>query len=493
MILFFSIALTIYVILFFVSVFLFRKKNGAVFRKKSARGKHVTDLFYPMSVVTCSIVKQINKNKDHRESDKLYRNLFIGQNAKQVKEERMIKNITISLIILFLVFVFSLAVSIKEQGEKNLNNGQIIRPAYGESSLNLDLGWLIKDQEKNTAEEGSLSMEIEPQRLKDWQKIQQLFKEGEAYIDQHVFQEDDKEQSVTRDLNFFDKIPALNLTVEWELSDTNWLYADGSLKSKDLPQEGVPVDITAKLMYYDDTCYYTFSVCLMPKEITPMEQFQTELTEYLNTAGKDNSEAVVTLPEQIAGKEIEWEEKTTPQGVILFVLGILIILLLFFRDKNELEKQAKVREKELAFGYSNLIAKFLLLLGAGTTMKGAFERIAADFEKNNNTDGYLYKEMKVTRNELMLGVSEMKAYEAFGRRCGQISYLRFGTILVQNLSRGAKGTLPILELEAKEAFEERKELAKRLGEESSTKLLFPMMGMLGIVLVIVMVPAFWTF
>jgi hypothetical protein len=44
-----------------------------------------------------------------------------------------------------------------------------------------------------------------------------------------------------------------------------------------------------------------------------------------------------------------------------------------------------------------------------------------------------------------------------------------------------------------EAFEERKETAKRLGEEAGTKLLIPMMIMLVLVLVIIMVPAFQAF
>ena len=47
-------------------------------------------------------------------------------------------------------------------------------------------------------------------------------------------------------------------------------------------------------------------------------------------------------------------------------------------------------------------------------------------------------------------------------------------------------------MEAIQSFENRKSAAKRLGEEAGTKLLMPMMGMLMVVLVIVMVPAFLT-
>ena len=41
-------------------------------------------------------------------------------------------------------------------------------------------------------------------------------------------------------------------------------------------------------------------------------------------------------------------------------------------------------------------------------------------------------------------------------------------------------------------FEERKDFAKKLGEEAGTKMLAPMFLMLGVVLVIIVVPAFFS-
>ena len=43
-----------------------------------------------------------------------------------------------------------------------------------------------------------------------------------------------------------------------------------------------------------------------------------------------------------------------------------------------------------------------------------------------------------------------------------------------------------------EAFEQRKNRARQIGEKAGTKLLFPMLIMLVLVLVIIMVPAFWS-
>jgi hypothetical protein len=101
--------------------------------------------------------------------------------------------------------------------------------------------------------------------------------------------------------------------------------------------------------------------------------------------------------------------------------------------------------------------------------------------------------MLVTAHELKLGVSEGTAYEQYGRRIGLIPYVKFSSLIAQNLKKGNKGFTELLRQEALEAFEERKELAKRLGEEAGTKLLAPMMLMLLLVFLIILIPAFMSF
>ena len=47
--------------------------------------------------------------------------------------------------------------------------------------------------------------------------------------------------------------------------------------------------------------------------------------------------------------------------------------------------------------------------------------------------------------------------------------------------------------EVQNAFEERKNLARKLGEEAGSKMMLPLFMLLGVVLVIVTVPAFLAF
>ena len=104
----------------------------------------------------------------------------------------------------------------------------------------------------------------------------------------------------------------------------------------------------------------------------------------------------------------------------------------------------------------------------------------------------VYEEMVYTMREMQRGTPESECYEHFGMRCGLPVYRKFAVMLSQNLRKGTKGLAELLQREAAGAFEERKAAARKLGEETSTRLLGPMFLMLGVVLMIIVVPAFLT-
>ena len=147
--------------------------------------------------------------------------------------------------------------------------------------------------------------------------------------------------------------------------------------------------------------------------------------------------------------------------------------------------------------YPQIINKFNLYIRAGMTIRRAWFCIAQDYEKKRgqNHRGIkrkAYEEMVNTMNQIRGGIPEGEAYENYGTRCSVSIYRKFGTLLSQNLRKGSKGLTELLGREAEEAFEERKNLAKKLGEEAGTKLVIPLFLMLIIVFAIVIVPAFFS-
>lgn len=172
----------------------------------------------------------------------------------------------------------------------------------------------------------------------------------------------------------------------------------------------------------------------------------------------------------------------------LFILGIIVSILGAYIPQARLNNLQKKREEELLVDYPEIINKFILLLGAGLTMKGALARMLR--ERREDEMRYAYKELKYIYHEMNNGITEAAAFEQLGNRIRMIPYMRFGALVSQNLKKGSAGLIPLLELEATEAFSQRKENAKRRGEEASTKMLLPMMMMLGIVMAIIVIPAF---
>ena len=128
------------------------------------------------------------------------------------------------------------------------------------------------------------------------------------------------------------------------------------------------------------------------------------------------------------------------------------------------------------------------------TIRNSFIKMGEDYRKQQKERRrYVYEEILITCNELLSGRSESEAYDHFGKRCQMPAYMTLGALLSQNIRKGSNDLLDMLRREADNAIAERKNLAKKLGEEAGTKLLLPMMMMLCIVMVIIMIPAYFSF
>ena len=147
--------------------------------------------------------------------------------------------------------------------------------------------------------------------------------------------------------------------------------------------------------------------------------------------------------------------------------------------------------------YSDIVSKLAILLGSGMTTHQAWNIISARYiderQRKNSEKRYAYEEMVNTYYEMRDGVSERNAYQRFGERSGVSEYHRLSRLLVQNLQKGSRGLCQMLEKESSLAFEERKIIAKKMGEEAGTKLLMPLVVIMAVVIAIVVFPAILDF
>ena len=210
-------------------------------------------------------------------------------------------------------------------------------------------------------------------------------------------------------------------------------------------------------------------------------------------------------------------------SLTLIILFMLILPVAYWaHEDSKIHDAAKERMTQLELDYSQILWKLTMLLSAGLTIRGAFTKIADQYVAEHAAQGsgigehspkysgqtdrktakksqksqksaarrYVYEEMILTLREMRSGVPEASAYENFGRRCGLPSYIKLGSLLSQNLKKGSKGLTALLEHEAVLSMDQHKMAVRKLGERASVKMLLPMILMFGVVLIILMVPAF---
>ena len=158
-----------------------------------------------------------------------------------------------------------------------------------------------------------------------------------------------------------------------------------------------------------------------------------------------------------------------------------------FLFTGDLEKEGEARQEELALAYPSFLARLTLLAQTGMPIRQIFARLSK--EKN----GVVYEEVRRTFREMESGMTQTEALERFGKRTRLPQYKKCAALLAQNIRRGTGELITALGQEAENAFEEQKAAARRKAEEAQTKLLFPMLLMLSVVMILILVPAWLSF
>ena len=168
-------------------------------------------------------------------------------------------------------------------------------------------------------------------------------------------------------------------------------------------------------------------------------------------------------------------------GILLSVLAVVAGIGVPFLVDSSLDGDIRKRRNALQMEFPEFVNKLTLLVNAGMTISKAWEKIINE----NKKEHILYNEMRFALMEIKAGKPEGVAYEEFARRCHVKEITKFVSVIVMNLRRGGSEVVPVLQAQGNECWEMRKNAARQMGEEASTKILIPLMIMfLGIVLIV---------
>lgn len=399
----------------------------------------------------------------------------------------------ISLVIIcfsaFLILGVFNCISIQLDGNKTVT--AIQRPDAGNGDRTFQLE-AVNPAQNDSKEQISLTLDA---YMMSNEEIDSLLDEYFEKLKVNVLGKNTDFDNITESLNFVYKEYQL-VSVLYGVNGDGFLTENGSINSECVYEyyeknetQSVTSSFSIILSYGNIDKEYEQSVVikLEQKEKTLSEQIMQEINQNYSLNEKN-----IILPDNLNGVPIQYHEKKEKETLLFIVLGIIIGILAYIGRDKEIKKRLEKRNAQLEMDYASIVCKLTLLNEAGSTLLLAWDKIISDYESGKGQYGYryAYEEMKVTRYRMKNGVSEAEAYAEFGRRCDTVSYMKLGCLLEQNIRKGTKGLKNILNGEVREAFAERKLLAKKRGEEASTKLLFPMLLMLLISMIVVIMPAF---
>ena len=391
--------------------------------------------------------------------------------------------------ILVITIILTLVVFIVEKMSAD-SISVVTRNTYGEGEKTEKYELSIEGELENQ----TVQIEVEEQEY-TYAEVQKLFQTVMDELDKIILGDNESFNRIETDLNLVTSLEGYPVQIQWDLNSYEVMNIDGEIKEDKVTEEGTLVKLRGTITYGHEKTVYVRNMMVFAKELEGLDKLIYDIQQEIKAREEETrEEESFSLPEEVAGKTLEWRQKKEEHWYYVLVIGIVCSVYLVYREREKVKQKEKQRRGELIREYPGMISKFTMLLGTGTTVKNAWEKIVQDYELQREQLGRqeVYEEMLVSYREMQGGVPEAEAYEKFGKRCGITVYVKFGAMLAQNLRKGSKGISDILRMEAIQSFENRKSTAKRLGEEAGTKLLMPMMGMLFVVLIRVMVPAFLT-
>ena len=325
------------------------------------------------------------------------------------------------------------------------------------------------------------------------EEIDEVFEKCMKVLESAILGKNPSLQEVSDDLNLINSIKEYGILVEWISETPELIDAMGTVNNENLKEAK---DAVLKVFLTDRKreAQYLINVRVIPRTYTKEELSIKNFMSKLEAIDKENiSKEGYTLPDSFEGKKLSYRQEESKDIHIIWIMGIVIAILLYVKDMMALKDKREYKAREMLLDYPEIVSKLMVFIGAGLSVRSAWERIVIDYENLAGGKRFAYEEMSSSLTKLKTGVHESRVYKDFGRNCAIKQYMKLASLLDQNRKSGVNNLRQILSVEMASAWEERINIARRQGEEASTKLLLPLLMLLIVVLIIIMLPAMMAF
>lgn len=384
------------------------------------------------------------------------------------------------------VFLMIVALFASKSGGARESIEKVERSEKGSGSRQEELQYELED-----GTQGKITLDV-PEQVFTGKQVRDNLERAAGRLEEELIKICPDFPKVDTNLALPDLLEDIPVGISWNSDNPLILNSSGEIGAE-VSEEGEEVVLSAELNLQDEKLTFERTLVVYPKRARTLSE---KLLAQIRAVNQEEDRDYYYLPDKVGTTAVRWLTKPDHTMIYMLLLSGVVAACLFVKKYQDAQKKKIVRSEQMQEDYPEVVSKFLLLVGAGLSIRSTFARIASDYAKDKEERAYhryIYEEITITSNEIARGVSEIKAYDNFGKRCAVNCYRTMAILLAQSLRKGSSQVLEQLEREAQEAFTERKRSARVKGEKAATKLLVPMAMMLFVVLIIIMVPACLSF
>lgn len=422
---------------------------------------------------------------DKEQIVKDFSELYIGKNPGKLANEYYQKKKK-EMFLLFIAAIIIVALCmIMDLENSSLENNKIMRKEADSGKEEISLQ--IKTEEGVWQD---IILVLNPIEYSE-EELEQLFAEACEILPALIQKENESLDKIHSDLDLLQEIEGFPFSISWESSDSQIIDASGKLLYAEENLNKV-LELTATFIYEGWERTFSLPIHVITNST---KDFMVSLEENLKEQEKmTRQEKEFSLPDTFMEKSLQWRYLPGNSAIVLGILFIIMLPFISYQKDQEIHNQTRKRKEQLQESFPEFISKLILLIEAGMSIRGAIFRIAEDYQKSRSgKENYLYEEILYICRQMKNGLSERESFELLAKRCNLACYKKLSGLLIQHLQKGGNSILETLRNESRKASEEQKRQLQKKGEEMGTKLLFPMIIMLGIVMVFIMVPALFSF
>ena len=225
--------------------------------------------------------------------------------------------------------------------------------------------------------------------------------------------------------------------------------------------------------------------------LNPDDVLEHEIRKTVYGLNEDPSQKTIAMPTALPdGTKIRWQPKASGNGVIFVLIAFLGLAYLYKNKDAQLEKAEKDARDSVLRELPDFVNKLVLLLNAGLVFNHAFVKIVDDHDRLRGCEGsYFYSQLM----NIMVKCRETNGtlqheIRMFAVRTGIVEFMRLSNIINDSMTKGSN-LMKQLRMEGDSLWSARRKQMEEKGKIAETKLTFPLVLLLLVLVMITVAPA----